>query len=672
MASNSAGSNFWLGDLSSGDESPFDDEEEENDVSISENVEQSEHNTKSEQEWSESDEDSSLQEQLNERYFIGKDKTTKWKKMRPNLQTRVRSENIIKLLPGTKGDGRHAKTEIECLKLFITDAVIGVVTCCTNIWIQKNRNEYKRDRDTRDTNETEIRAVIGILFLIGTFKSSRKNTHKIWDNTRGNGIEACYLAMSEKRFRFLLRSLRFDDYRTRNERREIDKLAPIRELFEIFLNNFQNNFIPSEYLTVDEQLLAFRGRCAFKQYIPSKPAKYGIKTFALVDAKTFYTLNLEPYVGTQPDGPFKFKNNGEDVTLRMVQPVEGTKRNITGDNWFTSLSLVNNLKNKKLTYTGTIRKNRREVPSEFLPKKNREEYSSIFGFQEGCTIVSYCQKKNRCVILLSSMHNDNAIDPNTGPQKKPEIITDYNHTKIGVDMVDQLCQNYDVARNTRRWPMVIFYDLLNISGINGLCVYKANNSEKVTKRSNFIEQFAWELIRPQIAVRATIQQLPKADHFEKTRSTRGERSLSAPYKSISGSESECDPFETDGSSSWHNDYIENSSSDEIIEHRKVNENPKPKVKAIEVCNEGLGVDSKRAHVEKKQKSVQRNPCKSCQNKCATRLSPKRKDLESLLKRKLIPERYIQEYEDIVSTVGEKQDELPETDEEDDLSENYNH
>jgi len=75
------------------------------------------------------------------------------------------------------------------------------------------------------------------------------------------------------------------------------------------------------YLTVDEQLLAFRGRCSFKQYIPSKPAKYGLKMFALVDAKTAYTFNLEAYVGTQPEGPYKCKNSGEDIVLRFVQPV---------------------------------------------------------------------------------------------------------------------------------------------------------------------------------------------------------------------------------------------------------------------------------------------------------------------------------------------------------------
>jgi len=108
-------------------------------------------------------------------------------------------------------------------------------------------------------------------------------------------------------------------------------------LFEIILQNFQTNFIPSEYLTIDEQLIAFRGRCSFRQYIPSKAARYGIKIFALVDVKNAYTYNVEVYVGTQPDGPYKINNSPNNVVTRLVQPIEGTKRDITIDNWFTSL-----------------------------------------------------------------------------------------------------------------------------------------------------------------------------------------------------------------------------------------------------------------------------------------------------------------------------------------------
>ncbi|KRY04854.1 hypothetical protein T01_11867 [Trichinella spiralis] len=34
---------------------------------------------------------------------------------------------------------------------------------------------------------------------------------------------------------------------------------------------------PSENVTVDERLYPFKGRCQFRQYMPKKPAKYGIK-----------------------------------------------------------------------------------------------------------------------------------------------------------------------------------------------------------------------------------------------------------------------------------------------------------------------------------------------------------------------------------------------------------
>lgn len=170
----------------------------------------------------------------------------------------------------------------------------------------------------------------------------------------------------------------------------------------------------------------------------------------------------------------------------MVEPVAGTNRNITADNWFSSLSLVNNLLKKNLTYLGTVRKSRREIPQEFLRKKNREEKSSLFGFQANCTLVSYCPKKNRSVVLMSSMHHDDAIDEETRDDKKPVMVTDYNHTKI-----------------------VIFYNLLNISGINALCVHKANHPQEKIKRNHFLEKCAWELIRPQLEVRSTIPQLPR-------------------------------------------------------------------------------------------------------------------------------------------------------------------
>lgn len=504
----------WFDEVSSGEEE--DTFTEDSDEDQEDNVQVSDHDSDSELEASESEQsehenhpNTGNEDATNANFYVGKDKRTKWKKNRPNTKVRTRAHNIILHLPGPKGEARNSKSEIECLSLFINNNVIQIITTSTNIYIEKIRNQFTRLRDARFTDEREIRAYIGLLLLIGSLRSSRKNAAQLWDNSKGSGIEACYLSMSLNRFRFLTRCLRFDDFRDREDRKSIDKLAPIRELFENFNALFQKNFTAAEYLTIDEQLLAFRGRCSFKQYIPSKPAKYGVKVFSLVDSKTAYTLNLEVYVGTQPEGPFRHENSAEAIVRRLVTPVRGTNRNITGDNWFSSISLAKKLlREEKLTYLGTLRKNKCEVPPQFLPNKTREEKSTLFGFEEDCTLASYVPKKNRAVLLISTMHHDDAIDQETGDDKKPEMITQYNKTKIGVDLVDQLCQKYNVARNTRRWPMVLFYDLINISGINALAIYRLNNVNTTIKRRTFIENCAWELIKDQIVHRSTLNMLP--------------------------------------------------------------------------------------------------------------------------------------------------------------------
>lgn len=104
--------------------------------------------------------------------------------------------------------------------------------------------------------------------------------------------------------------------------------------------------------------------------------------------------------------------------------------------------------------------------------KNREAYSSIFAFSKNGTMFSYVpQNKKKNVLLISSMHTDGAIDEESRENSKPGVITYYNHHKIGVDMVDKMSGAYNVHRGTRRWPMVVFYAILNVAGINIIIVF---------------------------------------------------------------------------------------------------------------------------------------------------------------------------------------------------------
>ena len=102
---------------------------------------------------------------------------------------------------------------------------------------------------------------------------------------------------SKARFEFLLRAIRFDDQATRQARLRTDKFCDIRELCDSVMVNCRNNWEAGQFVTVDEQLVPFRGRCPFRMYIANKPAKYGIKLFMVADAEHFYCINAIPYTG---------------------------------------------------------------------------------------------------------------------------------------------------------------------------------------------------------------------------------------------------------------------------------------------------------------------------------------------------------------------------------------
>ncbi|XP_050293794.1 uncharacterized protein LOC126734284 [Anthonomus grandis grandis] len=214
----------------------------------------------------------------------------------------------------------------------------------------------------------------------------------------------------------------------------------------------------------------------------------------MADSKTFYVSNMEVYTGKQPEGPYKINNSSDEVVKRLITPISGTGRNVTIENWFMSYPLALDLISQhNLTVVGTVRKNKRELPPNISNVKNRKENSSIFGFQGRITVVSYTPKKGKNVIMFSTMHHDAKINIETGEKAKPEIITFYNSTKSGVDTVDQLCATYNTSRNSRRWPLTIFFRLLDVAGINARIIYYFNAKENI-KRRVFLKKLGLALI----------------------------------------------------------------------------------------------------------------------------------------------------------------------------------
>ena len=108
------------------------------------------------------------------------------------------------------------------------------------------------------------------------------DANEMWSNRYGIAIYRA--TMPEQRFRFLLACLRFDDRETRKTRVYDDNFAAIRDLWTRFIGNCNRYYNPSQNLTIDEQLLGFRGNARFRVYMKTKPARYGLKIFIMNDS----------------------------------------------------------------------------------------------------------------------------------------------------------------------------------------------------------------------------------------------------------------------------------------------------------------------------------------------------------------------------------------------------
>lgn len=418
-----------------------------------------------------------------------------WSTAKGRSTARTSAINIVRTNRGPTRMCRDIVDPLLCFQLFIKDEIVEEVVKWTNVEIIRKREHLKEvSASYRDTNDTEIWALIGILTLTAVMKDNHLSADELF-NASFSGTRYVSV-MSRERFEFLLRCLRMDDKLLRPALRQDDAFIPVRKIWEIFINQCRLNYIPGTNLTVDEQLLGFRGRCPFRMYIPNKPNKYGIKFPMICDAATKYMLDAIPYLGrsTKTNG----LQLGEFYVKELTKTVHGTNRNITCDNWFTSVPLAKNLLKTpyNLTLVGTIRSNKREIPEELKNSRSRPVGSSMFCFDGPLTLVSYKPKPSKMVFLLSSCDEDAVVNEGKG---KPEMILFYNQTKGGVDSFDQMCSSMSSNRKTNRWPMAVFYGMLNMSFVNSYIIYCHNmvkKNQKPLNRKDFMKKLSTELTAP--------------------------------------------------------------------------------------------------------------------------------------------------------------------------------
>ncbi|KAL1513769.1 hypothetical protein ABEB36_003135 [Hypothenemus hampei] len=420
-----------------------------------------------------------------------------------NLQSQSDNEH-----PGPTNGAEDCNTIEEFWSILFNECIINVIVTHTNHKIEEHRADLiARGINVQSyhhqTEACEIKAYIGLLYYSGLWKTSNVDDNVLWSKKQGITFYRC--VMSLNRFRFLSKSIRFDQKSNRDEN---DKFAPIREIWDIFIKNCMTYYNPHKFCTVDEQLLGFRGRCPFRVFIKSKPVKYGLKIVTLNDATTSYLIYGIPYirkenfVGSLEIIPQKIFT---DVTI----PIHGSNRTITCGSWFTSIMLIEMMMDApyNLTITGTLKKNKKEIPKEMkIASQSPPDTKFCFSKTKRISLLSYTPKQREIVLVASSYSTSTRIVDGI-----PEIILHYNATKDGTNCFDQLCRAHTVSRKTNRWTMRFFYGMLDQAIVNARILLKCKlinvNKDRPLPATECLETIYRYLIVPYLQIRQTCPSL---------------------------------------------------------------------------------------------------------------------------------------------------------------------
>ena len=126
----------------------------------------------------------------------------------------------------------------------------------------------------------------------------KPNIQMYWSNDPLYSTPIFKQVMNRDRYLLILKFLHFNNNDNMPGRTEPnpDKLFKIRPLVDHLFEKFQEIYTPSKNVCIDESLLLWKGRLHFKQYIPLKRSRFGIKLFMLCEDGG-YTYRFRVYTG---------------------------------------------------------------------------------------------------------------------------------------------------------------------------------------------------------------------------------------------------------------------------------------------------------------------------------------------------------------------------------------
>ena len=145
-------------------------------------------------------------------------------------------------------------------------------------------------------------------------------------------------------------------------------------------------------------MIGFNGRLGFKQYIPMKPTKSGIKVWVCADPHSGYVNDFDVYTGKDSDGPTK--DLAEKVVKALVEPLYGMNHTVYMDNYFSSVPLYMDLLQNGTYTCGTFRRGQVGIPTEVTEVRLKNQGEHLMMQRDNLVATAWQDK--RTVYILST------------------------------------------------------------------------------------------------------------------------------------------------------------------------------------------------------------------------------------------------------------------------------
>lgn len=446
---------------------------------------------------------------------------------RPGINLRWEKGNVRNSIPNFSQRSGPVRvlggtlTPLSFFQFFWSDDLFDFIRVQTNknAEVKRNANPDKHKSPWEAINDVaEIKAFFGLCLAMGILKLPLVEMYwqrkfSLFEVNDWGDI------MSRNRFTSIMRYLKFCDEEVDKPAVEpgqpgYDRLYKVRRFLSIILPKYESEWISAQWLAIDEQMIPYRGRVGFRQFIANKPSRFGIKVWAMADATTGYILKQQIYTGKKLAGEANNRPDdapyvglAQQVVTDLLQGYDNKGYVVVTDNFYSSPTLSLKLKEKEIESLGTVKATSKGFPKDLIfPSKPKPARGT--GDWRNCgNLLAMSWYDNKGVYFLSTVHNPTyAADVQQEDQvvrrrskqgvvnvTSPPLLKDYNKYMNGIDRADQNNRYYSVGRQSKRWPPRVVFHQVETSVNNAFQIYKVSSPNPKSSRE-FRMQLATELV----------------------------------------------------------------------------------------------------------------------------------------------------------------------------------